>query len=194
MGQVSRRTLLARAGVGTGAGVAALLGGAATPALAAAPDLANARLICAGKRLAITWCTRWIDTPKALGDGAEDLVRAIRSQEQAHYALLAPLLNGTAPVDDDFTYTLPAGALKSPERAAQFGLDLEELLLGIAIGAAATTQDAGIAESIARVVASDGQHLAALSALGDGPPVPNGLPRAIGVEDASVQLSQFLSN
>ena len=51
MVQVSRRALLTRAGVGTGAGVIALLGGAAVPALAAPgeTDLANARLICSSK-------------------------------------------------------------------------------------------------------------------------------------------------
>jgi hypothetical protein len=195
MGQVSRRALLARAGIGTGAGVVTLFAGAA-PALGApsAPDLANVRLVCAGKRVAITWLTRWINTPKALdSSGTQDLVRAIRSQEQTHYGVLAPLLSGTAPTDDDYTYNLPAGALRSFERASVFALSLEETLLGIAIGAAATTADVAVAELLATVVAGDGQHFAALSALGGGPEVPNGMPRAIGIEDAGNQLNQFLS-
>lgn len=174
-----------------------MLGGTAAPALgaAAASDLANVRLVCAGKRVAIAWLTRWINTPKVLDSSdTVDLLRAIRSQEQAHYGLLAPLLNGTAPVDDDYTYTLPAGALRAFERAATFALDLEEMLLGIAIGAASTTADVGVATSLASVVAGDGQHFAALSVLAGGPAVPNGLPRAIGIEDAGNQLFQFLSN
>jgi hypothetical protein len=196
MSRVSRRALLARAGIGTGTGVLVLLGGTAAPALAAAsaPDLANVRLVCAGKRVAITWLTRWINTPKALDSSdTADLVRAIRSQEQLHYSTLAPLLNGTAPTDDDYTYKLPAGALRSSERASTFGLALEEMLLGIAIGAASTTADVAVAELLARVVAGDGEHFAALSALADGPAVPDGLPRAIGKEDAGNQLDQFLS-
>ena len=197
MEHVSRRALLARAGIGTGAGVVALLGGAAVPALAAPgeSDLANVRLMCASKRLTINWYTRWLNTPKAIGpEATRELVLDIRRHEQAHYGVLAPLLGTTAPVDDDFTFTLPAGALRTPQPAARFALALEHLMIGIGIGAAATTADSGVAVSIARVVGSDGQHVGALSALTGESPVPTGLPRAIGVEDASVQLAQFLSN
>src|SRR5258707_255973 len=93
---VSRRALLTRAGIGTGVGVFALLGGAAAPALAAPSisDLANVRLVCVGKRVAINWLTSWVNTPKALDSSdTADLIRAIRTQEQTHYSLLAPLLN-----------------------------------------------------------------------------------------------------
>ena len=198
MDQVSRRALLARVGIGTGAGVVALLGGGALPAFAATgeADLANARLICAGKRLMISWYTRWLNTPKALGRVAatRELLLDIRAQEQAGYGLLAPLLGTTAPTDDDFTYTFPAGALRSPATAVRFGLDLENLMLGIGIGAASTTADTAVASSIASVVGSDGMHHSALSALAGGQIVPDALPTGIGVDDASVQLSQFLSN
>jgi ferritin-like protein len=194
---VSRRTLLARAGIGTGAGVFALLGATATPAFADASisDLANVRIVCVAKRVAINWLTSWVNTPKAVDSSStNDLIRAIRSQEQGHYGLLAPLLNGTAPVDDDYTYSFPAGALKSFDRAANFALDLEEMLLGIAIGAAATSDDPAIAELQARVVAGDGQHFSALSVLAGGPPTPDGAPRALSIQDGGNQLSQFLSN
>jgi hypothetical protein len=174
----------------------ALLGATATPALAAAsiPDLANVRIVCVSKRIAINWLTRWVDTPSALDSDTADLIRAIRTQEQGHYALLAPLLNGTALVDDDYAYSFPAGALRSFEHAAIFALALEELLLGIAIAAASTTDDPGVAELLARVVAGDGQHFSALSVLTGGPAVPDGAPRALGIEDGGNQLSQFLSN
>ena len=197
MDQVSRRALLARAGIGTGAGVVALLGGAAAPALAAPGegDLANARLICSSKRLMINWYTRWLNTGKAIGlSTTRELVLDIRQHELVHYGLLTPLLGTTAPVDDDFTFTLPAGALRNPVAAAKFALDLENLVLGIAIGAAATTQDSGVAESIARIAGSDGQHMGALSALTGASPVPTDLPASFGVVDASTQLSKFLSN
>jgi hypothetical protein len=197
MDQVSRGALLARAGIGTGAGVVALLGAGALPAFAAAgeADLANARLICAAKRLMINWYTRWLNTPKALGSVAatRELLLDIRAQERAGYGLLAPLLGTTAPTDDDFTYTFPAGALRGPATAVRFGLDLENLMLGIGIGAASTTADTAVASSIASVVGSDGMHHSALSALAGGQIVPDALPAGIGVDDASVQLSQFLS-
>ena len=193
---VSRRALLARAGIGGGAGVLTLLGGGASPVLATSiSDLANVRLVCVGKRVSIDWLTSWVNTPKALDSSdTADLIRAIRTQEQGHYSLLAPLLDGTAPVDDDYTYALPAGALRSFERAAAFALDLEEMLLGTAIGAASTTDDPAVAELLTRVVAGDGQHFAALSVLTGGPAVPDGAPRSLTIIDAGNQLSPFLSN
>jgi hypothetical protein len=193
---VSRRALLTRAGIGTGAGVFALLGGAVASAFAAPSisDLANVRLVCIGKRISINWLTTWVNTPKAVDSGdTADLLRAIRSQEQLHYSLLTPLLN-PPPVDDDYTYAFPAGALRSFERAAPFAHDLEEMLLGTAIGAASTTDDPGVAELLARVVAGDGQHFSALSVLTGDTPVPDGAPRALNVIDAGNQLAPFLSN
>jgi Ferritin-like domain len=193
---VSRRALLTRAGIGTGTGVFALLGGAAAPAFGAASisDLANVRIVCVCKRISINWLTSWVNTPKAVDSSdTADLIRAIRSQEQEQYSLLAPLLNGTAPVDDDYTYTFPAGALKSFDRASNFALDLEEMLLGTAIGAASTTDDPATAELLARVVAGDGQHFSAFSALTGASVVPDGAPRALNIVDAGNQLAPFLS-
>jgi hypothetical protein len=68
------------------------------------------------------------------------------------------------------------------------------MLLGSAIGAAATTDDPAVAELLARVVAGDGQHFSALSALSGGPAVPDGAPRSLTIIDAGNQLSPFLSN
>ena len=144
----------------------------------------------------INWYTRWLNSPKALGGVAStrELLLDIRSQEQAGYGLLAPLLTDSAPVDDDFTFTFPAGALRSPAAAVKFGIDIENMMLGIAIGASATVADPAVATSIASVVGSDGMHLAALNALGGVQVIPDALPVGLGVDDASNQLSQFLSN
>jgi hypothetical protein len=195
MGQVSRRALLARAGAGAGA--VAFLGVSAASAAAAAGegDLSDVRLVCSTKRLMINWYTTWLDTPKAAGaTETQQLVRNIRKQEQAHYALLAPLLGATAPTDDDFTFTFPAGALRTPATAGKLALALEYLATGIAVGAAARVADAGIAGSLTSVVACEGQHLGALSALGGGSPVPTDLPAGLDIVDASNQLAPFLSN
>jgi hypothetical protein len=193
---VSRRALLTRAGIGAGAGVFAALGATAAPAFAdgSISDLANVHIVCVAKRIAINWLTRWVDTPKALDSSATaGLLRAIRSQEQGHFGLIAPLLDGTAPSDDDYTYTFPAGTLGSFDRASGFALDLEEMLLGVAIGAASTTDDGGISELLTRIVAGDGQHFSALSVLTGGPALPDGAPRALTIEDGGNQLARFLS-
>jgi hypothetical protein len=197
MGQVSRRTLLARAGIGTGAGVFALLGATAAPAFRAASttDLANVRLVCAAKRVAINWDTQWVNTPAAVADSTEaDTIRAVRKQEQRHYATLAPLLNGTAPSDDDYTFTFPKGALRSPDLAVAFAVDLETMMLGLVVGAAERTVDPDVSATLTSIVAADGQHLSALSVLGGGSGLVDGLPPGLGIEDAGNQLAPFLSN
>ena len=157
-------------------------------------DLSEARLICSCKVMLIHWYTEWLDSAKAKPDfDQQKLVLSIRKQEEQHYALLAPLLAGTAPADSDFTFTFPAGALKNATLAAKFSLALEELVLGIGIGAAAATTDTGIATSLGQILASDAQHCGALSNLNGGTPNPDTLPAAFDVQDASNQLSQFLS-
>ena len=197
MGQVSRRTLLARAGIGTGAGVFALLGTTATPAFGAASitDLSNVRLVCVAKRVAINWDTQWVNTPAAVADSdAADLIRAVRVQEQGHFKTLAPLLGDTAPSDDDYTFTFPKGALRSPQTASDFAVDLESMLVGLVVGAAARTVDPDISASLASIVAGDGQHLSALSVLAGGTSIVDGFPAGLGIEDAGNQLAPFLSN
>ena len=190
---MNRRALLRRAGASAGA--LALLGVAADSAAAATDvDLSNVRLVCSCKRLEIYWLTQWLNTPAAAPTGdTRDLLVAIRVQDEGHYKLLAPLLGATAPVDDDFTFTIPKGALRSSSTATGFALDLEELVVGIGVGAVSTTRDTGIAASLASVLASDAQHAGAFSSLNGAAPNPDGFIAAVGVQDAGDQLSQFLS-
>jgi Ferritin-like domain len=193
MHHMNRRALLRRAG--TGAGALALLGVAAEPAGAATDvDLSNVRLLCSCKRLEIYWLTQWLNSSTATPTGdARDLLLAIRVQDEGHYKLLAPLLGATAPTDDDFTFTIPKGALRSSSTAAGFSLDLEELVVGIGVGAVSTTKDTGIAASLAAVLASDAQHAGAFSVMNGSAPNPDGFVAAVNVQDAGDQLSQFLS-
>jgi Ferritin-like domain len=194
MNNMDRRALLARAGAGAGA--LALLGVVASPASAAGDvDLSNVRLVCSCKVMLIHWYTEWLDAGAKWAPDFDQrkAVLGIRLQEEAQYALLAPMLNGTAPADDDFTFTFPKGAMRSSTLATGFSLNLEELVTGIGIGAAATTTDAGIATNLGQVLAGDAQHAGTLSGLLGKSTNPDGLPTPYDVQDASNQLAQFLS-
>ena len=68
------------------------------------------------------------------------------------------------------------------------------MLLGTAIGAVSTTDDPGVAELLARVVAGDGEHFSALSVLTGASALPDGAPRALNIIDAGNQLAPFISN
>ena len=108
-------------------------------------------------------------------------------QEQQHYAFLSPLLGGTAPSDNDYSFVYPPAALKSANNAHTVGVALERLALGIELGSAARIGDAGVAGPVAAIAAANAMHVVALT----------GAPRArsrlwLSAEDASTQLGEYL--
>jgi hypothetical protein len=188
---LSRSTLLRRAG-----GASLALGGAAwllTPAARADDDAdrANARLMASTKVLTITWYARWLGTARALTAQQRSLARTIAHHEQEHYDVLAPIVGDTAPVADDFSFSLPAKALHDPDAALAFTLSLEHLSCAIAIGATSTTTNVGVAEVLARIAAADSNHAGALSGLA-GRPLGPALPPPTDVVGASDALARYL--
>jgi hypothetical protein len=150
-------------------------------------DLSEVRLVCAMKRVTIGWYTRWIDAGVATGTDAK-LILTLRKQEQTAYAALAPLLNGTAPTDDDFEFTFPASATGSASAARALGLELEQLALGIELGSAGRIGDPGVAGPVAAIASWNAQHITALT----GAPSAV-LPAALSQLDASNQIGEYIS-
>jgi hypothetical protein len=180
---IDRRSLLRRGAAL--AGVSVLV----SPALAQAgvdEDLAEVRLVCATKRLTITWYTRWIDSELAASTDAPWLVR-FRRQEEQSYAALAPLLGAAAPVDGDFDFVFPRGALTHTNNARSMGVMLERLALGVELGAASRIGDPLVAGPVAAVGATNAMHLALLTGA-----LTSALPVALGADDASTQLGVYL--
>jgi hypothetical protein len=161
----------------------------AFPALAQAgvdEDLAEVRLVCATKRLTINWYTMWIDSQLAVSTDAAWLPK-FRRQEEQSYDALAPLLGATAPVDDDFDFVFPSGALKSTNNARTLGVALERLALGIELGAASRLGDPLVAGPVAAVAATNAMHVALLTSA-----LTSSLPAALTAADASTQLGEYL--
>lgn len=180
---IDRGSLLRRGAILAGASALAF------PALATAgvdEDLAEVRLVCATKRLTIHWYTDWIDSRLAASHDAAWLP-GFRKQEEASYAALAPLLGGTAPVDDDFDFVSPSAALTSTNKARTVGVALERLALGIELGAAARISDPDVAGPVAAIAATNAMHLALLTGS-----LTSSLPVALGADDASNQLGEYL--
>jgi hypothetical protein len=149
-------------------------------------DLAEVRLVCATKRLTITWYTDWIDSRVASPRDAQRLPR-FRSQEQASYRALAPLLGGTAPVDDDFDFVFPSGALESANNARTLGVRLEWVALGVELGAASRISDPLVAGPVAAIAATNAMHFALLRG-----ELTASLPGALSAADASTRLGEYL--
>jgi hypothetical protein len=168
--------------------------GVALPASALADDdqdRANVRLVAATKRLTLTWYTTWLAAGSAQEGDTKPLAAKLKDQEQKHYDLLAPVLGDTAPVDDDFDFTLPKGATASPKAAIDFSLTLERLLTGIGIMAAGTTTNAGLSQALARVATADSVHVGALTGL-NGSVLGPSLPKPVDVATASDELAKYL--
>jgi hypothetical protein len=180
---IDRRALLRR-GVAL-AGVSAL----AFPALAQAgvdEDLAEVRLVCALKRVTITWSTRWIDSQLASAKDAPWL-DTFRSQEEQSYAALAPLLGTSAPVDDDYDFVYPSGALKSTNNARTLGVTLERMAMGIELGSASRISDPNVAGPVAAIAATNAMHIALFTSA-----LTSSLPVALTADDASTRLGEYL--
>lgn len=144
------------------------------------------RLVCATKRLTITWYTNWIDSQLASATDAAWL-RPFRKQEEQSYAALAPLLGATAPSDNDFDFVFPSGALRSTNNARTLGVKLERLALGIELGAASRIGDPLVAGPVAAVAATNAMHIALLTSA-----LAGSLPVALTAADASTQLGEYL--
>jgi hypothetical protein len=190
MRELSRGGFLRR--VGGGAVVAAV--GLGLPAGALADDdqdRANVRLVAASKRLTLTWYTTWLAADGAHEGNTRTLATKLQEQEQKHYDLLAPVLGDTAPVDDDFDFTLPKSATASARAAIDFSLTLERLLTGIGIAAAGNTANPGLSQALARVAAADSVHVGALTGR-SGSVLGPSLPRPVDVATASDELAKYL--
>jgi hypothetical protein len=180
---IDRRRFLRRGAALAGASVLAF------PALAQAgvdEDLAEVRLVCATKRLTITWYTQWDDSKLAAPADAVWLPK-FRGQEEQSYGALAPLLGGTAPVDDDFDFVFPPGALKSSNKARALGVKLERLALGVELGAASRIGDPLVAGPVAAIASTNAMHIALFTGV-----LTSSLPVALSADDASTQLGEYL--
>src|SRR3954452_11249202 len=190
MRELSRGGFLRR--LGGGAVVAAA--GLTLPANALGDDdqdRANVRLVAASKRLTLTWYTTWLAADGAHEGTTRALAARLKEQEQRHYDLLAPVLGDTAPVDDDFDFTLPRAATATPKAAIDFSLTLERLLTGIGITAAGTTANPGLSQALARVATTDAVHVGALTVL-NGSVLGPSLPKPVDVATASDELAKYL--
>ena len=176
-----------------------LLGATAAPAFAAirpSPIWRTCASCASPSASPSTGCTSWVNTPKAVDSSdTADLIRAIRSQEQKHYSLLAPLLNGTRAGRRRLHVHVPGG--RTPLVRPRVRLRARPR------GDAARHRDRRrrrrptIAASPSRWRRSS-RATASTSPRSRCSPAPRpsrtALPRALSLEDGGNQLSQFLSN
>jgi len=169
---LTRAQLLSRTARG---GAAALVAGSAlgqfvgTAAADPLPDgdLAYARLLVATELLGADFYARALASGKA-GPRLAKRLRLARANELEHYQSVGQILSGAglvpaAPEDIDFGY--PRGTFASEGSLAGFALELETIMLGAYLGAVEGIQTNALKPVVARIGASEAQHVAYLATI-----------------------------
>jgi hypothetical protein len=197
-GVLTRGTLLSRGMRSAGAfavGGSALSG--LVPRADTIPDndLACLRLVIASELLAIDFYTRSLAAKKFRAGTASGLRKAL-TDEKAHYAALAKALTAAGQIaataaDIDVAY--PRGSFASRASIARLGARLEQIFVGIALGAVAGLQTESLRLQVAQIAASESRHRASFAVLSGRSPVGPAFPAALSLDRATSALGAFES-
>lgn len=184
---------LSRTGFLAAAAGLALAPGAALAASPSDADLANARLLVAIELLLLDFYGRASKAGRFGVRGRDALSRA-RFNEQEHLAAVSLILTnaGQEPAtaaDIDFSY--PRDAFASVGKTAAVGRDLERLAAGAYLGAVASAVDRTLALPLARIAASEAQHLSIFEQEATGHGLGRSFPDVLTIQDASDSLAGY---
>ena len=158
-------------------------------------DLAYARLLVAAELLAADFYGQAIAAKQVGAEPLKYLKRALFN-EQEHYTSVALILSGAgqAPAvaaDIDFAY--PKGSFASQASIAALGVTLETVFLGAYLGAVGAVQAVPLVQPLARIAASEAQHLSVFTALTGRNPVGISFPAPLSIDEASSALDAYTS-
>ncbi len=197
---LSRGRLLSRGAEGSFAVLLAGSAAGATAAEAAADtlsdaDLAYARLLVATELLAADFYTRAITSKQFRADELKSLQRA-RFNEQEHYRAVARILSGVGQVPavaSDFDVSYPNGSFASRASIGKLGVKLETAFLGAYLGAVDALETNALKQPLARIAASEAQHLSIFTGFTGGDPIGVSFPSPLTIDEASDALDAFTS-
>jgi hypothetical protein len=181
--QMTRTALLA-------GGAALLLAPAAAADVFGDNDLAWLRLLVGTELLGADFYASALAARKLKAKQLDDALAA----EKQHYQLLAGLLTGsnaTPATANDVDFTYPTGTFSSPGAIAKLAVALETTFLGAYLGAVDGVQSAALKLPLARIGASQAQHLALFRELLGGYPLRPALPAPLAIDQASNLLDRY---
>jgi rubrerythrin len=158
-------------------------------------DLAYARLLVGAELLALDFYTQAIAANQFGGDATKIMKRAFFN-EQEHYAAVSEILTGAGqtpagPADFDFAY--PAKTFDSKGSIVKLAVELETTFVGAYLGAVDALQTSALKLPVARIAASEAQHLGAFTQLAGGDPVGISFPNTLTIDDVSSVLDTYTS-
>jgi rubrerythrin len=196
---LTRAELFVRSAKG---GAALALGGgvlAASAAPASAgigqPDVPVVTLALAAELLGAAFYRQALAT-KVFDSGERRYLKRALVNEGEHYAANAKLLTDAGQTPGratDFDLTFPAKGFASRSSAAQLGLRLETVFLGIYLGGVSSLQNTDARALFARIAASQAEHMSVLSRVALDRPIGLSFPDPLSVEAASTALDPFIS-
>jgi Ferritin-like domain len=197
---LSRGQLVARGFKGGAALLAAgsasgLLAGTASADAIPDEDLAYARLLVAAELLSADFYARAVASNRFEGKAQTSLRRA-RFNEREHYKSVAGILSGagqTPAVAADFDFSYPKGSFASRTSIAKLGLTLENTFLGAYLGAVGALQTDVLRQPMARIAASEAEHVSVLTHLAGRMPFELSFPEVLTIEEASNALDAYTS-
>jgi demethoxyubiquinone hydroxylase (CLK1/Coq7/Cat5 family) len=158
-------------------------------------DLAYARLLVATELLAADFYGQAIAAKQLEGRELKYLKRALFN-EQEHYASVAGILNGAGQppaVADDFDFAYPKGSFGSKASIGALGVTLETVSLGAYLGAVGALQTTALKQPLARIAASEAQHVSVFEGLLGRNAVGNSFPDPLSIDEASNALDAYTS-
>jgi hypothetical protein len=197
---LSRTQLFSRAAKGGAAflvtgSIVGTLTGSATADVIPDADLAYARMLVGAELLAADFYAHAIGSKQFSGDASKYLKRALFN-EQEHYQTVSEILSGagqTPAAAADFDFSYPSGAFASKASIAKLGVTLETAFLGACLGAVDGLQTSGLKQPVARIAASEAQHLSLFTRVSGGDPIGVSFPSPLTIDEASSALDVFAS-
>ena len=197
---LSRAQLFLRGATG---GAALLLAGSVAGSLASTAsadaipdgDLAYARLLIGAELLALDFYSQAIGSKRFSGDALKHLKRG-RFNEREHYKSVSGILTGagqTPATAADFDFFYPKRTFGSTTSIAKLGVTLETTLLGAYLGAVDALETNALKQPVARIAASEAEHLSVFTRLSGGSPVGISFPSALTIDEASNALDAYTS-
>ncbi len=158
-------------------------------------DLANARVLVALELLLADFYARALAARRFGAAGRDALLRA-GVNEREHLAAVGGILTGAGQVpaaagDIDFAY--PRGSFDSKGAIARVGERLESLALGAYLGAVAAVSAPALRQPLARIAASEAQHLAVFRAEATGHALAQSFPDPLTIDQVSNALDLHTS-
>jgi hypothetical protein len=158
-------------------------------------DLAYARLLVGAELLASDFYSQAIAASNAKPAVMKALKKA-RANEQEHYQSVGGILSGagmTPAVPGDIDFTYPRGAFASQASIVKLAQQIETVMLGAYLGAIGGMQASSLKQGLARIAASEAQHLSYMWTQNGGKAFSVAFPPALSIDQASAAMDAFTS-